>query len=70
MRQSLEQILEDSRSPDVRLRKRAALESMYDDPDLRLRRSVRKRLAGYAGPAGSTITEDGGGALARPSRRG
>lgn len=100
MRQSLEQILQDSRSPDVRLRKRAArelcpcelkadhpeawsrvfeltrdddaqvrriayhtltdgsprqrepdvlaaLEGMHDDPDLRLRRSVRKRLAGY-----------------------
>ncbi len=62
MRHNLEQILEDSRSPGVGLRKRAArelcpcelkadvlavLEGMYDDPDLKLRRSVRQRLARY-----------------------
>ncbi len=100
MRQSLEQILEDSRSKDARLRRSAArelcpcelkadhpeawsrvfeltrdddagvrriafhtltdgsprqreadvlaaLKGMYDDPDLRLRRSVRQRLARY-----------------------
>ena len=92
MRHNLEQILEDSRSPGVGLRKRAArelcpcelkadhpeadvlavLEGMYDDPDLKLRRSVRQRLAGYrrSGRINHHSLEGFPGRLARPRRRG